>query len=143
MQMIKAISSSAACHKTNPNNLPNIKNELIKRQGGKCPITGRNLKGMTSINVVTDHCHKTGVIRAALPRAINGLEGKLTQNCTRWGGCTTRAEVIQMLRGMADYLELHSTAQTEWLHPSYMTPAEARQKKNAKARKTYKQNKES
>lgn len=138
----RAISSSAACHNNNPDNLPNIKKELIRRQGGKCPITGRNLKAMTSLNVVTDHCHKTGVIRAALPRAINGLEGKLTQNCVRWGGCTTRAEVITMLRGMADYLELHSTPQTEWLHPSYLTPAESRAKKNTKARKAYKQNKE-
>lgn len=141
-KLIKAISSSAACHKNNPDNLPNIKKTLIERQGGKCPITGRLLKKMTSVNVVIDHCHKTGVIRAALPRAINGLEGKLLQNCMRWGGCTSSKEVVDMLRGMANYIETHQTPQTEWLHPSHLTPAEARAKKNAKARKRYAKNKE-
>lgn len=141
-EMIKAISSSAAKHKDNPNNLPNIRNELIRRQSGKCPITGRSLKSMTTSNVVVDHDHKTGVIRAALPRAINGLEGKLVQQCVRWGGCKTKKEVIQMLRGMADYLEHHSSPQTEWIHPSHLSPAEQRALKNKKARARYARSKE-
>lgn len=141
-KLIKAISSTAKSHKDNPDNLPNIKKTLVQRQFGKCPITGRDLRAMAPSNVVVDHDHKTGVIRAALPRAINGLEGKLVQQCIRWGGCSTRSEIITMLRGMANYLEEHSTPQTEWLHPTHMTPAEARAKKNAKARKRYAINKE-
>lgn len=137
MTLIKAISSSAAKHKDNPNNLPNITKELIRRQGGKCPITGRSLKAMAPSNVVCDHDHQTGVVRAALPRAINGLEGKLLQACIRWGGCSSKSEVIQMLRGMADYLEKHMTPQTEWIHPTHLTPAEKRAKSNAKARARY------
>lgn len=134
---IKAISSAAACHKDNPNNLPNIRKELVRLQHGRCPITGRDLRAMTPTNVVVDHNHKTGVIRAALPRAINGLEGKLKNLCIRWGGCMTDDEIIQMLRGMADYLEHHKVPRTKWIHPEHLTPAEARAKKNAKARKAY------
>ncbi|AHN84692.1 putative endonuclease (endogenous virus) [Gutovirus Vc1] len=97
---------------------------------------------MTKTNVVVDHDHKSGVIRAALPRAINGLEGKLVQLCIRWGGCKNKGEVIQMLRGMADYLELHRVPQTEWIHPEHLTPAEKRAKANKKARARYAKNKE-
>lgn len=140
--LTKAISSRAKCHEDNPNNLPNIKKELIRRQLGKCPITGRDLRAMSTTNVVVDHDHKTGVIRAALPRAINGLEGKLVQQCLRWGGCKSKGEVIQMLRGMAEYLEAHRTPQTEWLHPDHLTPAEQRAKHNQRARLKYAKSKE-
>ena len=136
-EMIKAISSRAIKHKDNPNNLKNITRELVKRQGGLCPITGRDLRAMQAVNVVCDHDHQTGVIRAALPRAINGLEGKLLQTCIRWGQCQSKTEVIKMLRGVADYLELHMTPQTNWIHPEHLSPAEQRAKKNAKARKAY------
>lgn len=133
----KAISSAAKSQKDNPDNLPNIRNELVNRQLGKCPITGRDLRAMSPTNVVVDHCHKTGVIRAALPRAINGLEGKLVNLCLRWGGCKSHSEVVQMLRGMADYLDNHRIPQTEWIHPSHLSPVEARAKRNAKARAKY------
>lgn len=142
MPLIKAISSRAIKHKDNPDNLPNIRDELVRRQNGKCPITKRDLRSMTKANVVVDHDHQSGVIRAALPRAINGLEGKLVQMCIRWGGCKNKGEVIQMLRGMADYLELHRVPQTEWLHPEHLTPAEKRAKANKKARARYAKNKE-
>lgn len=142
MQLIKAISSSAISQKDNPNNLPNIRKELVRRQNGKCPITGRDLRAMQPSNVVVDHSHRTGVIRAALPRAINGMEGKLKNLCLRWGGCQTEDEVISLLRGMADYLEHHKIPQTEWLHPEHLTPAEQRAKKNLKARKAYAKKKE-
>lgn len=140
--LIKAISSSAASQRDNPNNLPNIRKELVKRQHGRCPITGRDLRAMQPSNVVVDHNHRTGVIRAALPRAINGMEGKLKNLCLRWGGCQTEDEVIALLRGMADYLEHHKVPQTEWLHPEHLTPAEQRAKKNLKARKAYAKKKE-
>ena len=137
MTMIKAISSAAKCHKDNPDNLPNIRKELVRRQLGKCPITKRDLRAMAPANVVVDHCHKTGAIRAALPRAINGLEGKLVALCIRWGGCKSTTEITQMLRGMAEYLETHRTPQTEWVHPTHLSPVEARAKRNKKARANY------
>lgn len=141
VELRKAISSRAVKHKDNPDNLPNIKKELIRRQLGKCPITGRDLRAMTSTNVVVDHCHQSGVIRAALPRAINGLEGKALNLCLRWGGCKSKSEVIRMLRGLADYLEHHRTPRTEWIHPDHLEPHEKRAKANAKARARYAKNK--
>ena len=137
MELRKAISSRAIKHKENPDNLPNIKKELVRRQLGKCPITGRDLRSMTSVNVVIDHNHKSGVIRAALPRAINGLEGKVKNLLIRWGGCKTDGEIIAMLRKLADYLEFHRTPQTNWIHPEHLSPAESRAKKNKKARLAY------
>jgi len=92
---------------------------------------------MAATNVVVDHCHASGVIRAALPRAINGLEGKVKSLLLRWGGCKTDVEVVAMLRGLADYLELHRTPQTEWIHPTHLSPVEARAKRNKKARAAY------
>ena len=142
-ELIRAISSRAIIHKDNPNNLCNINKELIRRQLGKCPITGRDLRSMSSSNVVVDHCHKSGVIRAALPRGVNGLEGKLTEACIRWGNCQNKGEIISMLRNMANYLELHRTPQTEWIHPEHLSPVEARAKKNKRARAAYAKKKES
>ena len=140
--MIKAISSRAIKNKDNPNNLPNITKELSRRQGGKCPITGRYLSSFSSSNVVCDHDHKTGVIRAALPRGVNGLEGKLVKACLTWGSCKDTNEVISMLRGVSDYLDLHRTAQTEWIYPDHMTPSEKRIENNRKARAKYSKKKE-
>ncbi len=142
-QLIKAIKSSAAKHKYNPNNLPNITKELVRRQHGKCPITGRDLRAMSSSNVVCDHHHGHGGIRAALPRGINGLEGKIKQALMRWGSCKTDSEMVKMLRSLADYMELHRTPQHEWLHPDHLLPHEKRAKANKKARARYAKNKES
>lgn len=143
METVKAISSSAASQRDNPNNLPNIKKFLINKQLGKCPITGRDLRCMIDTNVVIDHDHRTGYIRAVLPRAINGLEGKVKNLLIRWGGCKSTAEMIQMLRNLANYLEVHRVPQTNWIHPTHLSPAEARAKKNALARKRYAKKKES
>ncbi|AWD90652.1 recombination endonuclease VII [Pseudomonas phage Nerthus] len=120
--------------KTKASDLPRIKAELIAKQGGLCPITGRSLKGMTSSNVVVDHNHQTGIIRAALPRGVNGLEGKLRNLCIRWGGCKSPREIVDLLKGLVAYYELHSTPQTPYVHHTFLTPTEARNKKNAAAR---------
>lgn len=139
---IKAISSRAKCHEDNPDNLRNINKALVKKQNGRCPITGRDLRAMAASNVVVDHCHRTGVIRAALPRGVNGLEGKIKAALIRWGSCRTDDEAVAVLRGLADYLELHKTPQTHWIHPEHLTLAEQRAKNNTKARKRYAVNKE-
>ncbi|AWD90697.1 recombination endonuclease VII [Pseudomonas phage Achelous] len=121
--------------KTKASDLPRIKAELIAKQNGLCPITGRSLRGMTSSNVVVDHNHQTGIIRAALPRGVNGLEGKLRNLCIRWGGCKTQREIIDLLKGLVAYYELHGTPQTPYVHHTFLTPTEERNKRNAAARK--------
>ncbi|ATW58179.1 endonuclease VII [Pseudomonas phage uligo] len=120
---------------TKASDLPGIKKQLIQKQNGLCPITGRNLRAMTSANVVVDHNHQTGIIRAALPRAINGLEGKVKNLCIRWGGAKSTKEVIDLLEGLVRYYKEHGTPQTPWVHHTFLTPTEARNKANAAARK--------
>ncbi|AWD90743.1 recombination endonuclease VII [Pseudomonas phage Alpheus] len=115
--------------------LPAIKKELMVKQGYKCPITGRDLRAMASSNVVVDHNHQTGIIRAALPRAINGMEGKIRNLCIRWGGAQTPNEVVALLKGLISYYETHKVPQTNYVHPTFLTPTEARNKKNEAARK--------
>ncbi|AWD90606.1 recombination endonuclease VII [Pseudomonas phage Njord] len=120
---------------TKASELPGIKKQLIQQQNGKCPITGRDLRAMTSSNVVVDHNHQTGIIRAALPRSINGLEGKVKNLCIRWGGAKSMKEVVDLLEGLAAYYRTHATPQTPWVHHTFLTPTEARNKKNLAARK--------
>lgn len=120
--------------KVKASDLPRIKAELIVKQNGLCPISGRSLRGMVSSNVVVDHNHQTGIIRAALPRAINGLEGKVRNLCIRWGGATNTTEVIKLLEGLAAYYRLHGVPQTPYVHHTFLNPTEARNKKNLAAR---------
>lgn len=125
--------------KTSKADLAWIREELLKKQGGYCPITGRNLMSMAPAQRCVDHCHKTGIIRAVLPRGINGLEGKVMYVMGRYGGYMSDdvVGIAKCLRGLADYIELHRTPQTEYIHHTHLTPAEVRIKRNTKARETY------
>jgi hypothetical protein len=107
MMMIKIKNTKVAKDK--------VKRELLIKQKGRCPISGRR---MTMQNSVLDHCHYTGVIRAALPRGVNGLEGKISQNLIK-------------------FWELHRKPQTEYIYPTHKTADEKRDARNKKARLRY------
>lgn len=117
--------------------MPVMRNELYKKQGGRCPISGRPLPSLKSTNLCIDHDHTTGVIRAVLSKGINGLEGKVKNLLVRWGGCKSQQEMIKMLRGLADYWETHLTPQTNFIYPTHKNPAEVRAARNKKARAAY------
>lgn len=117
--------------------MPRIRNELYKKQGGICPISGRTLPKLMSTNLCIDHDHTTGVVRAVLSKGINGLEGKVSNLLTRWGSCKTTKDKIDILRGLANYLELHQTPQTSYIYPLHKTPDEVRAARNKKARLAY------
>lgn len=119
--------------------LPRIRQELLDKQGHKCPITGRNLIGISSINLCVDHDHMTGVIRGVLPRGINGLEGKVLSLLGRFGGYVQKdtAGMTKCLRGLADYLDLHKVPQTNYIHHTHKTSLEKRAARNSLARKRY------
>jgi len=68
---------------------------------------------------------------------FNGIEGKVKALLIRWGGCKTDDEMIAMLKGLAEYLSLHRSPQTHWLHPEHKTLVEQRAARNAKARRAY------
>lgn len=125
--------------KTTKADLTWIKKELLEKQYYRCPITGRDLRAMKPINLCVDHCHTSGVIRAVLPKGINGLEGKIKAVMQRYGGFEATDVVGQAkaLRALADFILLHRVPQTPYLHHTYLSPAEQRAKRNATARKRY------
>lgn len=125
--------------KLKTSDLAAVRKELLERQRYTCPITGRDLRSMSPINLVLDHCHVSGYVRAVLPRGINGLEGKVKVLLQRFGGLKADDVVGQakLLHGLADYIMLHRVPQTNYLHPNHKTDIEKRAARNSLARKRY------
>lgn len=120
-----------------------VTKELLEKQNYRCPITGRDMRTMAPINRVLDHEHINGVIRAVLPRGINGLEGKIKVLLGRFGGIPANDVVAQakLLHGLADYLMLHRVPQTPYIYHRHKTETEKRAARNTLARKRYAANK--
>jgi len=115
--------------------LPKIRQELIVKQNGLCPICGKDLTRVATKNLVVDHDHSTGVIRAVLHRGCNGLEGKVLRFLTTWGKAKTKLEVIGTLKRLINFWELHSTPQTDFIYYNHKTAAEKRAAYNVKKRR--------
>ena len=114
------------------------KKELLEKQGWKCPICGAPLKAVAEINRVLDHCHRRGYCRAVLCRGCNGGIGKIENLVkTYCKAGDNEYFIIKTLRNIADYLDLHSTPQTDKLYHKHQTEAEKREAKNRKARLAY------
>lgn len=109
--------------------IPLVKAQILKRQGNKCPCC---TKTITVAEACLDHDHFTGLIRGALCRNCNGIEGKLKNLAIRGRrGLSSKQYVANMIR----YWILHETDQTGLYHPTHLTEEEKRIKRNAKARK--------
>lgn len=102
--------------------------KLSDKQGKRCAICGLV---MASNSEVLDHDHATGAVRATLHRGCNALLGKIENNYKRYGVANLEAFV----NGVAAYLQLHTTNQTGWLHPTHKTEDEKRLRRNLLARK--------
>jgi hypothetical protein len=122
--------------------LSSVKKELIKRQHGLCPICGGSLIGVASMNVVVDHDHSTGVVRAAMHRGCNGMEGKILRFLKTWGKASTQAQVVKTLERLLSFWSLHATPQTEWIYYGYKTATEKRLATNKKRRLAAKKKRE-
>ena len=114
--------------------LSKVKKALITRQKGVCPICGGDLTRVASKNVVVDHDHKTGVVRAALHRGCNGLEGRVLKFCMTWGKCKGITEVIKMMERLSNFWTLHKAPQTEWIYYNHKTAVQKRLAVNKKRR---------
>ena len=112
--------------------MPRIKKELLSKQHGACMFCGGDLTTVTSANVVVDHNHDTGIIRGVAHRGCNGVEGKVLALLKRWGKCSTKLQVIRMLRRLADFYEREP--KTEWIYPTHKTALEKKEARNKKAR---------
>lgn len=119
--------------------LPLVKKKLLAMQNGLCPLCGNDLTKVKPINVVVDHCHSTGAIRAAICRGCNAAEGKIKNLAVRFG--KTEDPKLFLARLLA-FWKRHATAQTPWIHHTHKTAEEKRASRNAASRKRYAATKE-
>jgi len=115
--------------------LSKVKKALIVKQKGVCSICGGDLTQCAAKNIVVDHDHKTGIVRAALHRGCNGLEGKVLRFLMTWGKAKNLTEVIKTLERLLAFWKLHRTPQTEWIYYNHKTATEKRLAINKKRRK--------
>lgn len=102
--------------------LPAVRAHLHKKQKGICPILQCQIP---LEEVVVDHKHKlksqpigedgAGLIRGAIQRSANVLEGKIQNAFVRYGLAKYNITVPQFLRNLADYLEQNPYP---WIHPT-------------------------
>jgi len=79
-----------------------FRDKQIKLQNGIDPITKEPFKEIAA----QDHCHTTQHCRAALNRNSNAFEGLVTNAYTRCLKWLTDVPLPQLLRNLADYLEV-------------------------------------
>lgn len=106
---------------------------LYAAQGHICPLCAGPIDVTVKGQMVVDHDHDTGLIRGALCRSCNSMEGKVFSAVGRW--CVKKMDyalVIPALRRLADYLEQEPT---EFIYPTHQTEDEKRVARNAKERR--------
>lgn len=116
--------------------IADVRKMLIAKQKGICPICGGDITRTMSKNVVIDHDHDTGIIRAALHKGCNGMEGKVKRLIRTWGKATDMHEVVCTLKRLLSFWELHSSAQYNIIYYGHKTATEKRLAANKKRRKT-------
>lgn len=114
--------------------LPEIKAQLIEMQGGVCPLCNLDLRRVASINVVVDHCHDTGYIRAALHRGCNGAEGKIRKLAVGYG---KSPNYVMFIKRLMEFWIKNRKPQTKWIHPKFKDENETREARNKKSRAIY------
>lgn len=100
---------------------------VLAQQDGRCALTGRPL---APADAVLDHDHKTGECRGVIHRGVNSMLGKI-ENHRRLAGLTKDADLHLMLVNVVGYLYKHLGVR----YPTHRNPYEARERRNAKARK--------
>lgn len=102
-----------------------VRERLAIQQGGRCALCH-----MPITKPVLDHDHSTGAVRGTLHNGCNALLGKIENNYKRYGIVSLPA----FTNGVAAYLQRHTTNQTGYLHPTYRSDDEKRERRNTKAR---------
>jgi len=114
--------------------LSKIRQELYDAQSGVCPILKQNFP---IESFVVDHQHRlnksqkigedgAGLIRGAIQRHANALEGKIVNNWRRNGMDKFDISLPDFLRNLADYLERPNT---DIVHPTEL-PGQPKIKKS-------------
>ena len=93
-----------------------ILKDLLKKQGNVCPICGRDLSQVLTRNICVDHDHKTGMIRGALCRNCNGIEGKINNLVNR---IYKKPEPEELFKRLLAYWEFHKKNPSGLIHHTY------------------------
>ena len=112
------------------NEIAAVRQQLLKRQGGRCAVCGHVIAGRDKS--VLDHDHDTGFIRGVLHSSCNGIEGRMKSLAHRSHKGVLSADYII---GLGKYLEHHKKPRIGAFHPSYKTEQQKKDARNAKARK--------
>ena len=111
--------------------VPGIREAIVnRRQSGGCPLCERSFG--TRVIACLDHDHVTGLIRGALCKNCNGIEGKIKNLVVRGRAGLSSS---QFLSNIAKYWEYYSIDRTGLLHPIHLDEEQKRVKRNTKARK--------
>lgn len=92
-----------------------VREELFKRQNGKCALTGIDI---TTKESVLDHDHSTQYVRSVLHRQSNAVLGKIENLYNRYLGWWFKGTLSDFLRLTADYLD--SIHLQEFVHPAWI-----------------------
>ena len=114
--------------------VPTIKKKLLIKQKGICPICGKDMTRVAPANIVLDHDHITGIVRAAIHRGCNRVEGQVLNSAMRWGKATSKREAIKVIENLVTFWKLHQVNQTEWIYHNHKTPSEKRELYNKRRR---------
>jgi len=104
-----------------------VRLKLKKTQQGKCPLCGLPLGD----DIVLDHDHASGDVRAVLHRWCNAVLGKVEN----WSQRTGRGVApLTFLANTLSYLQYHAAHPSGLKYPTYRTDDEKRERRNARAR---------
>lgn len=100
---------------------------MKKEQREVCPLCG----GPLGDDIVLDHDHATGDVRAVLCRWCNAVLGKVENWSNRIG---RGVEPLTFLTNTVSYLKFHRHNPSNLKYPTHKTEAEKRDARNRKAR---------
>jgi hypothetical protein len=108
--------------------LPAVRSALVQSQQYVCALCPEPLPVASAC---VDHNHRTGLIRGALCRNCNGIEGKIFNLANR---AKRTMETKDYLGKLILYWIKHETDQTGLYHHLHKTADEKRDRRNKKAR---------
>lgn len=95
---------------------------LWKKQGGLCPLCGKEIDIKIPREGVMDHDHDSGEVRGILHRSCNAAEGKVANAAGQWGAkATDYPSIIRWLEAMLVYLKAPGTG---YMYPTHKTAEE-------------------
>jgi hypothetical protein len=112
---------------------------LLETQKFLCLICNLDLKRVESRDIVLDHDHISGEVRAVLCRSCNANMGRVWH----WAVRSKRTmSVTEWLLACIEYVEFHENNPRGVKHPKHRTELEKRELRNKKARKRRKKKNE-